>query len=180
MLLQLLTQQPQALGSILKNTPIWVWGLLAGLLSIGVMQLKDRQVSLKRTLLMPVAWVIFGLYGVVSAFGNSGSLPWLIAAWLAALLLVATAFMRWPKPPGTLYQAATQSFAVRGSVVPLLLILGIFMTKYIVGIELALAPRQAQDATFALPVAMLYGAFSGIFVARAASLYQLSRLKGQT
>ncbi|RYF35704.1 MAG: hypothetical protein EOO25_22150, partial [Comamonadaceae bacterium] len=37
MLLQLITQQPQVVGTILKNTPVWVWGLLAGLSWLGLL-----------------------------------------------------------------------------------------------------------------------------------------------
>jgi hypothetical protein len=31
MLIQMLIHEPQMLGTVLKSTPVWVWGLLAGL-----------------------------------------------------------------------------------------------------------------------------------------------------
>ena len=34
MLLQLIAQHPQALAQVVKNTPVWVWGLLAGLTAL--------------------------------------------------------------------------------------------------------------------------------------------------
>ena len=61
-----------------------------------------------------------------------------------------------------------------GVFVPLLLIVGIFMVKYVVGVELAMAPRLAHDAQYALVVATLYGAFTGVFVGRAARLWRLA------
>jgi hypothetical protein len=61
-----------------------------------------------------------------------------------------------------------------GSVVPLLLILGIFMTKWLVGVQLAIVPRLAADVGFALPVAALYGVFTGLFAGRAARLWRLA------
>ena len=52
MLIQLITNQPQVLGSILKNTPAWVWGLLAGLLVLGFSQTLGRRASLRRITVM--------------------------------------------------------------------------------------------------------------------------------
>ena len=54
------------------------------------------------------------------------------------------------------------------------LIAGIFLVKYVVGVELAMAPRLMQDTQYALTVAGLYGAFTGIFVGRAARLWRLA------
>jgi hypothetical protein len=72
MLIQILTQQPHMLGAILKGTPVWVWGLLAALLALGASQLPDRKLSLPRVTMVPIAMLGFALFGMVSAFGNSG------------------------------------------------------------------------------------------------------------
>ena len=56
-----------------------------------------------------------------------------------------------------------------------LLWLGIFLTKYIVGVELALQPALEHDTGVALQVAVLYGVFNGVFTARAARLWRLAR-----
>ena len=58
---------------------------------------------------------------------------------------------------------------------PLGLILGIFLTKYFVGVELALQPALARDSSFALQIALLYGVFNGLFAARALRLWRLVR-----
>jgi hypothetical protein len=62
---------------------------------------------------------------------------------------------------------------VPGSVVPLLIILGIFLTKYGVGVEMAINPNAARNAQFVVSVAVLYGAFNGIFLARSLRLLRL-------
>ena len=49
----------------------------------------------------------------------------------------------------------------------------IFLTKYFVGVELALQPAQARDGGFALQIAALYGVFNGLFAARALRLWKL-------
>jgi hypothetical protein len=56
----------------------------------------------------------------------------------------------------------------------MLLILGIFLTKYGVGITLAMQPGMARDGLFTLAVGGLYGLFSGIFAGRAARLWRLA------
>jgi hypothetical protein len=60
-----------------------------------------------------------------------------------------------------------------GSWVPMLLIVGIFLIKYIVGVDLAMQPTLALDSRYVLIVGALYGLFSGIFAGRAARLWRL-------
>jgi hypothetical protein len=152
---------------------VWVWGLLAALLVLGISQLRTRMVSLRRIVILPTAMLVFGLYGLFSAFGGHGQLGTVLGAWLLAAVAAAALLQQTAAPAGTRFDAALQTFAVPGSVVPLLLILGIFMTKYVVGIELALQPAQASDTGFVLPVALLYGVFNGVFAGRALRLLRL-------
>jgi len=175
MLIDIATHQPQMLLSIVRQTPPWVWGLLAALLALGLGQLRPREVGLPRVLLMPLGMAAYAVYGLASAFGaNPGSA---LAAWLLAALLVAGASLLWrlQAPAGARYYAGEARFHLPGSSVPLLLILGIFCTKYIVGVELALQPTLVRDTAFTLQVAALYGLFNGIFLARAARLWRLAR-----
>jgi hypothetical protein len=58
--------------------------------------------------------------------------------------------------------------------VPLTLFMGIFITKYAVGISIGMQASLARDVNFALAVSTLYGAFSGIFLARAARLWHMA------
>ncbi|MCP5280938.1 MAG: hypothetical protein H6930_04985 [Rhodoferax sp.] len=178
MIFQLVAHQPQALGTIVRHTPHWVWGLLAALLALGASQLAPRRASPLRVCLVPVSLTIFAIYGLVAAFGGSGQEAGAAGAWLGATIgSLALSLWRFPAPlAGTRFDPATNTFALPGSVLPLLLIAGIFLTKYIVGIELALQPSQAQSAPFVLTVALLYGAFNGLFVARLARLWRLTRV----
>ncbi|EJE53054.1 hypothetical protein PMI14_02313 [Acidovorax sp. CF316] len=176
MIIDLLIHHPEALGTVLQKTPTWVWGLLAALVALGASQLVARTASLTRVAVMPVAMTLFSAYGLVSAFGSSGQVLGTLAAWLAAAAAVATiALALMPATPaGTQYQAASRSFQLPGSPLPLLLILGIFLTKYLVGIEMAMQPALAHDATFDLQIAALYGVFNGLFIARSARLWRMA------
>ena len=54
------------------------------------------------------------------------------------------------------------------------LIAGIFLTKYAAGVAMTMRPELKFDLAFALGLATVYGAFSGIFAGRAARLLRLA------
>lgn len=174
MLIQLIAQQPQILGPILKNTPTWVWGLLATLLALGFSQISTRRVSAVRMAIMPVAMTGLSLWGTVSAFSQSPLFGYVLLAWTACAALMLGLIAPRAAAPGASYDAATRSFNVPGSWLPLALILGIFLTKYGVGVELAMQPALAHDGQYSLIVGGLYGLFSGTFAGRAARMWRLA------
>jgi hypothetical protein len=49
------------LAEIVKGTPPWVWVLLAGLIALGAVQLRDREMSRARLLALPLAMVLLSL-----------------------------------------------------------------------------------------------------------------------
>ena len=81
-------------------------------------------------------------------------------------------------PEATRYDAAMRRFSLPGSWLPLALIMGLFLTKYFVGVVTALQPGLRGDPVFAFGFSVLYGAFSGVFVARAARLWRLASQQG--
>ncbi len=159
------------LNQILSHTPRWVWLLLLALLALGLSQTRQRSASLRRITLLPLAMVGLSLTGTLSAFGAQPQtlLLWLLAAGAAAALLMQGALA-----DNTHYDAATRRFSLPGSGVPLALILGIFAIKYFVGAATAMQPGLAHEPLFAAFFTLLYGAFSGVFVARAARLWRLA------
>lgn len=161
------------LNQILANTPRWVWGLLLALLWLGLSQAASRTASLRRITLLPLAMTGLSLYGTVTAFGAD---PQVLLVWLCACGLTTALVVQQALPAATRYDPATRRFTLPGSWVPLLLILGIFVTKYVVGTVTALQPALAVDPAFALSFSALYGAFSGVFLARAGRLWRLALL----
>ncbi len=173
MLLQLVANHPQALVPVLRGTPVWVWGLFAGLLTLGISQLRDRTASLARVSLMPAAMTVLSVSGTFSALGASPHRAIGIGAWLIAAALAFALFSR-GRSTAAQYDAERRVYLLQGSVVPLLMIMGIFLVKYVVGVDLAMEPQLVQDAPYVLCIAALYGAFTGIFVGRALRLWRLS------
>jgi len=172
MLGRLLWSKLAPLAVVLEHTPAWVWALLAGLVILGWRQSRDRSASLGAVSGLPLGMMLFGLWGTFAAFGRSPLMPqalglWLLAAGSAAGLLA-------PRPARAWYDRATRTFDLAGSWLPMALFLLVFAVRYTVGVQLALHPALMEQPSFALPVASLYGAFSGIFLGRALQLGRLA------
>ena len=159
------------LMQIFSHTPKWVFILFAALLWLGLQQMQYRRVGLNRATLLPLAMTGLSLYGVASAFGD---LPIALLAWLAGTAVAFIATMQLPSNTGIHYDATNRRFQIPGSAVPLALFMGIFITKYAVGISIGMQVSLARDVNFVLSVGTLYGAFSGIFLARAARLWRMA------
>jgi hypothetical protein len=158
-------------SQIILHTPLWVWALLAALVALGYSQTRSRTIGLRRLVIIPVAMILWSVYGTVSAFGTS---PAVSGAWIAAFVTVASLMTLRPAPIGASYQSALRQFAVPGSWLPLFAILGIFCTKYTVGVTLTMQPEMAHHTVFATLVGLLYGLFSGFFAGRALRLWRLT------
>ena len=174
MLIQMLVDQPRMIGPVLSGTPPWVWGLLAALTLLGLSQVRARTVSLARVTFLPIAMTALSLWGTVSAFGTSPLFGDVMLAWMCAAAVAVAVIAPMAAPRGTRYDAASRSFAMAGSWIPMLLILGIFLTRYMVNVELALQPGLVRDGQYTLVTGALYGLFSGIFMGRAARLWRLA------
>lgn len=156
---------------ILAGTPKWVFVLFVALVWLGVKQMMPRRVGLNRITIMPLAMTCLSLYGVTSAFGDT---PQALLTWLAGATVAFTLNFQLRNWTQIQYDAASRSFQMPGSAVPLALFMGIFFTKYAVGVSLGVQPALAHNSSFALTIGALYGAFSGIFLARAAKLWRIA------
>jgi hypothetical protein len=163
---------------IILRTPVWVWGLFALLLWQGLKLARPTSMGLLRLTLVPVVMVCLSVYGTVSAFGGHADV---LVAWLAAAATTASlVLLKFPLPQGTRYDAAKKRIRQHGSLVPLGLMMGIFFTKYWVGVSIAMHPALALDPVFSTAVSALSGAISGIFAARALRLQRLVRSRGNS
>lgn len=162
---------------ILIHTPVWVFAVFALLLWLGGRQMRANEAPLARVLLLPLVMVALALTGVTSVFGHAqapAALTMVLALWLLAALGSAALVRRLPLAATVRYDAAARRFHLPGSALPLLLMMGIFATKYAVGVSLALHPLLARQAGFALSITAVYGVFSGIFLGRALRLWRLA------
>jgi uncharacterized membrane protein len=156
-------------SGILSRTPVWVWGLLLGLIALGLMQARTRELTYKRVLIIPIVMLVLSLLGAVSTAGGSFAT---VGLWLMGYASVAFALSR-PTLPNSSYNPSTQRFIVTGSYWPLMVMLAIFVTKFAIGIATAMGAAWMRSAAFPVAIALLYGGFSGFFAGRALRLLKL-------
>ena len=174
MLIQLLIDHPEAALAIVQRTPPWVWGLAAGLLALGLSQRRDRHIGWHRACLPALGLTAFSIVSLLGDLRHSAwALP-ALATWLATASQVLWRGARRPQPAGTTYNPTTRRFIVPGSTGALWTVLGLFMLKYAVGVELALQPDLIHSPGFCFALAAVYGLFSGGFSLRPLALWRLA------
>lgn len=157
MLLQVLTQ-------ILRGTPVWVFPLFLGLIFLGYLQSKPRDLPPVRLAILPVALAALSLSRVLSAFGAE---PLALAAWAAGTAAALLLNSRLKQPAGARWSAASGTFHVPGSWVPMVLIMAVFFARYALAVSLAMKPDFVHSAAFASASSFGFGMLSGMFMARA-------------
>lgn len=155
---------------IITHTPVWVWGIFALLMWLGIKQSRPSAPGLSRITLIPLVMLSLSLYGAVSVFGGASST---LLAWGSSAVAVAAYIVQQPLQQGTHYNSWTKRFELPGSWLPGLLMIGIFMTKYAVGITAAMRPDVLHSTAFSYGICAVYGGFSGVFAGRALRLCRL-------
>jgi hypothetical protein len=159
------------LQQILIHTPAYVWVILAVLVWRGSSALREREMTVRSLFIVPAIMLALSLQDVVAKFGSNAA-P--LATWAAAA--AATALLVWKfGADRTVPGAAPGSVRVRGSWVPLAMMMAVFFTKYVASVLLAILPHARQDALFAAAVCLLFGAFNGCFLGRLARDLMASR-----
>ncbi len=160
------------LQQILIHTPVYVWAILAVLVWRGSAALRERETTVRSLFIVPLIMLALSLQDVVVKFGSNAAA---LAVWAVAALgttLLVWKFGRSRTAPG----GTAGSVIVRGSRVPLAMMMAVFFTKYAASVLLAVLPQARQDALFAAAVCALFGVFNGAFLGRlAADLAALRR-----
>jgi hypothetical protein len=160
------------LFTVVTHTPLWVWCLLACLVVLGLRQVRDQVLGLRRVLLLPAALGGWAFFSATLAFGWH---PATVAAWLCGACL-GHALNRWLMLPRRVQALADGRFAIAGSWAPLVLFLTIFSIRYAVAASLAVVPELATLPAFAAAACALYGLPSGLLAARAQRVLQARAL----
>lgn len=153
------------LQQIISHTPIYVWAILAFLISRGVAASTDRTVSLRSLFIIPAVMLALSLQDLDNKFSVNGAV---LGAWLVSLL--AGAALAWQLLEGVTVSAdrAAGTVTPRGSWMPLALMMAIFFAKYSVAVMLAIQPAARHSMLVAVIVGCAFGLFNGIFVGRLA------------
>ena len=159
------------MGGLLRQTPAWVFVLFVALVYAGYLQSRPRRVAKSQLFIVPAVTLCLSLYGTWSAFGASpvGLAAWSGGAGLALLL------GNWRRAPSADYTIRDGRLTLRGSWVPMGLIMAIFFTNYFVAMALATQMLSARAPAFVGMASFAFGLLSGSFVARAVRLASAMR-----
>jgi hypothetical protein len=147
---------------ILTHTPLYVWAILAFLVYRGMAAMRDRDVEVRKLVIIPAVMLVLSLQDIGAKFGLGG---WALAAWALAAAGVALA-AGLAGPERIAASTVPGRVRVRGSRLPLVMMLAVFFTKYVASVTLAVAPQLRQDTLFACAVCALFGVFNGWFIGR--------------
>ncbi|HEX8476745.1 MAG TPA: DUF6622 family protein [Telluria sp.] len=152
------------LNQIISHTPAYVWAILAFLVLRGVIAMRTREIAIRKLFIIPVVMLVLSLQDIGAKFGYGD-----VALTMWALALAATVASMWRWSATRVAPAATPGrVIVRGSMFPLALMMGIFVTKYMASIIVAVQPHLRQDLLFTVVVCALFGVFNGYFLGRLA------------
>ena len=148
------------LNQILTHTPLYVWAILAFLILRGVLAMRTREIALNKLFIIPIVMLVLSLQDIAAKFGMTG-LP--VVVWTVAA--TATTALMWQFCAPRVMPAATPGrVIVRGRKLPLVLLLAIFVTKYVATMVVAVQPHLRGDTLFMALVCALFGAFNGYFL----------------
>ncbi len=160
------------IGEILSHTPAWVFILFVGLLALGLVQTRTRNVGILAAYLLPAGMIALSLAGIHSSFGF---LTAPLAAWAfgmaAATALGYTLF----RDKRVAYDSGTSNFIVPGSWIPLVVILAIFFAKYVYAVMRAMNLEVINSPLFVAGLSGAYGLLRGYLAARAVNLAMKAR-----
>ncbi len=149
--------------TVVARAPSWVWALLAVLVAVGLRQTRDQRLSELRLWTLPLTFSALSLLGLDQNFGwlSAAQPAWLVGTMLGAAASYALGMPRRIEPlPGGLYR-------VRGSWLPMAMILTIFALRYALAVVLSIAPELAHDAAWAAATGAVCGLPTGLYAARA-------------
>jgi predicted dienelactone hydrolase len=158
---------------ILMYTPHWVFGLLAALVILGLWQTRTRTVSLPVAFILPTYMLITSFTGVLS---HAGATLLVVASWLIAATISTSVSLVVMDKHKMKYALNTHKLLIQGSWWPLLIILGIFITRFALGVATGMELAIIHHPYFPMIVAFVLGSWSGFFIARSINFWRAYQL----
>ena len=147
--------------SILSNTPVWVWVLLAFLVQRGLKARHPQEMPPWRALIIPGVFLAWSLIAICNQLVDWSTA---LAAFAVALAFgFAAGWINTLRLPAARYNPETGLMWRPGSAMTLVLIVVAFCAKYTLNVALAMEPQLAAQVGFALLFGAIAGLVSGAF-----------------
>lgn len=151
------------LNQLISNTPIYVWAILGFLAFRGIKSSVDRELTVRAVVIIPLVMLALSIQGILSGFGDD---PLVLAAWLATMTAAAAVSWNMVSDKNVRILADRGTVFYRGSWGPLVMMMAIFVMKYIVNVALHVNPALHTNMQFALISTALFGLFNGLFLGK--------------
>ncbi len=160
------------LQQIIIHTPLWVWAMLAFLVYRGWAASVDRESPLFKVALIPLLLLALSLHGLYAQSHADA-----LALTAAALMALGSGFLSWTAAGrgGITPHPGRGTVWLRGSWLPLLMMVSVFAVKYSVAVLKAMHSGYAQGTVFTLALSLLYGLFMGVPMGRLLRIVHLYR-----
>ncbi len=152
-----------AVETAVRGTPTWVWVLLVYLLIRGAQAVRGGTTVFWRLAVVPA---IFMAWGVAHLFQSTHTGAISAVAWIGSLFIGAVVGRMLFKSIPVQADRNQGLITLPGSWTPLILMMGIFTSKYWIGYKLAVTPVHGVDPSFVVLDASISGAITGIFFGR--------------
>jgi hypothetical protein len=150
------------ISGIIRGTPLWVWGLFGLVLFLGYMNTRDRTIGVWRALILPLAMTATSLSFMFAASIR----PEAAAAWAIALALGAWIGRSIGLASGAKPGERPMTIHVPGEWLSLVLIIGIFASRYVSAVAIAITPSLTADPLFLVARSAVTGLLGGMFLGR--------------
>ena len=163
----------EKISQILMYTPRWVFGLLAGLIILGIIQARPRQVPVVAAFIMPVAMMLMSSIGLLMTIGFTWRS---VLFWSLGAIVVTTLMAKLIVNSNVTYDQTTRRFGLRGSWIPLLIIMAIFCTRYLLAMCIGMNLKVVQEFYFVPAMSLILGSLSGYFIAQGVRYFRIIQL----
>ena len=154
---------------LIKGTPTWVWLILILLLYMGSKSLRDRTIEVKKLIIMPVIFL------VMTSSHMKEPVLYISFLIIGAVLGFLICFRSDIK-----VDREHKLIRLKGSVLPLILIIMVFIKNYFYGYEHSVHPEYFKNMIFLAVSYIVSGTFSGIFIGRAGTnFYRYLKLSSE-
>lgn len=155
---------------LLTKTPAYVFVIFFILLILGLIQLKERRAKTTRVLIMPFALILYSFYSTIATFGFNFLAVGLFS--LGVILIFLFSYLIDLSKLAT-YNSLKEEFLIKGSFMPLVLMMLVFFAKYVLNVFQALNNPILENFLFVGASSLFFGILSGIFLVRALAILKL-------
>jgi hypothetical protein len=145
-----------AVINIIEHTPVWAFPLMAGVLWLGSLNLRQRTLPIRLLFAFPLAMLVLS---VGNSIGTSAPPALALVDWIGCAAVGAAIGWSLARKPLAI-DAAARRITLAGSIIPLVVTLGIVVLRYSFGYLYGRYPELVANPDYALAL-IAGGAFLG-------------------